>query len=617
MQKAKVWGVFLTLLVSFAACDTGTTNPSSQFTLTLLHLNDTHGQLESYQKSVNAFPATGNKYYFEFGGQAGVTEVVEAIRAQKQNVLLLHAGDAFNGSLYSIEFHGMADLAMLKAMEIDAMCLGNHEFDEGPAVLQNFVNEAINGGTNGGSVGSYTFPILCANVDASTEPELDGDMIEPYVIMNVNGRQVGIVSVVFEETAGISSPGPNLQFEEEIANCQAAVDALQASNVNIIIALTHIGFDRDQILAENVDGIDVIIGGHTHSFFGDFSDYGISSSETEYPYVLQRTDGREVLIVSAGKWAWVLGQLDVTFNTAGDIVRYSGSPQLIVSPVFLDENKSGLDTIESNIIANWIINDANATIAGGTTEALSVLEPYRAHVESVGTNVVAQASSEIFHRYYPSGGESSELGPVIAESYLWKITNGTANPESNANFCIMNSGGVRANIEEGDDTDTTDGTPPITITVNKVFQVSPFGNTIVIIDVTAAELYSIIEDCCDTPGGFPNIAGMTVVVTDTETSPNGTPNDSVTCNSITWLHPDGSSELLDRSDTTTYYKLIMNSFSAAGGDFYDTVAAIPDTRKIDTGFVDGQVVMEYYQHLDSLSRMVEPLPMLDRFTYNH
>lgn len=254
--------------------------------LTILHTNDTHAHLENEAK------------------------LVTAIKQQldgKENFLLLHAGDVFSGTLFFNKYEGLADLKFMNMLGYHAMTIGNHEFDNGPKALANFVKEA-------------KFPVLSANIDFSKENELSSlasttigenasdfaGKIFPAVILDVHGEKVGVFGLTTVETEFISNPGKNIKFNDVVSTAKATVKSLEEKGVNKIIALTHIGYSDDIKLAEAVDGIDIIVGGHSHTVVNE-------------PVKVKNT-----YVVQAGEYAQYLGRVDISFNKEGVVTQFNG-----------------------------------------------------------------------------------------------------------------------------------------------------------------------------------------------------------------------------------------------------------------------------------------------------
>jgi len=182
------------------------------YSLTIMHTNDVHGHHEPQ--------SNGN------GGAARQATVVEQIRAEAENNLLLDGGDRFTGTLFHVQYRGQDSAQIMNMVGYDAMTLGNHEFDDGSEVLAAFVD-------------ALEFPVVTANVDFSEDPLLAGK-INPYTIIEVGGEQIGIIGLVTPESEILSSPSDELVFEHDlIAVTQAQVDALTAEGVNKIIGISE------------------------------------------------------------------------------------------------------------------------------------------------------------------------------------------------------------------------------------------------------------------------------------------------------------------------------------------------------------------------------------------
>jgi 5'-nucleotidase len=217
-------------------------------TLTILHLNDTHSHLLPYGPK----DASGN---WTWGGMARIATLVGMNRMSASKVMLLHSGDIYLGDFMFQKYLSVVELEIMKALGYDAMELGNHEFDLYPSTLKYVLNEA-------GFPGSG-FPVLCANLDISGDPEI-GYFVKPYTIKEYSGLKVGIFGLLTEMTNQISNSSP-VAVLPALANAQAWVDTLQANNCDIIILLSHLGSDYDQQVASSISGIDIIIGGHSHT----------------------------------------------------------------------------------------------------------------------------------------------------------------------------------------------------------------------------------------------------------------------------------------------------------------------------------------------------------------
>ena len=248
-------------------------------TLTILHMNDTHSHLLPYGPK----DSEGN---WTWGGMARIATLVGMNRLSANKVMLLHAGDFFTGDFMFQKYLGVAELEIMKGLGYDALELGNHEFDLYPSTLEYVLSQA-------GFPGSG-FPVLCANLDISGDPAL-GNFVKPYTIKEYNGLKVGIFGLLTEFTNQNSNPSPVVVLPA-LASAQAWVDTLKAHNCDLVILLSHLGSDYDQLVASSVSGINIIVGGHSHTT--------ISS-----PVQIGNT-----LILQAGEFGRYLGKLTLYLN---------------------------------------------------------------------------------------------------------------------------------------------------------------------------------------------------------------------------------------------------------------------------------------------------------------
>ncbi|HWK24791.1 MAG TPA: 5'-nucleotidase C-terminal domain-containing protein [Ureibacillus sp.] len=516
----------------------------STFSLSLMHTNDTHGAVEMAPKRATA---------------------VKEVRAKKPSALLLDAGDANTGTLYYNEFKGQADVAFMNYMKYDVMTFGNHEFDagstpEGHKALVDFINSA-------------EFPFITSNIDFSGDDKFKGlfsDLIssEPEngkiyngIIKEVNGEKVGIFGLTTAETADISSPG-SVVFENYIEEANKAVKAFEDLGVDKIIALSHLGFDdnpavdNDIILAKTVEGIDVIVGGHSHTQLNE-------------PYLVNTNTKGEAkdatLIVQAANASNYLGTLDVTFNDKGVVVSYDGK--------LLDLAKYADDQ-----------------------EALKLLQPYKKHIDEVGgTEIKATTTAALVSPRISDEGNTQQvsvrknetaLGNLITDGMLEKAKSFT---KKDVIMAVQNGGGIRASINEGP------------ITIGEVITVLPFGNTLAVVDVTGAELKQTFETSVGVypkeNGGFLHVSKGTKVQFDSS-KPAG---ERVV--SITYTNAEGKEVAID--DKTTY-TIATNAFTAKGGDGFTALAkAYEEGRVTDLGLSDWENLKEHLESIGTITPTVE------------
>lgn len=481
-------------------------------TLTILHTNDTHANIQPCMATCN------NQ---NLGGVARRYTAIQQVKAEGGNVLVVDAGDPFQGTLFFNYWQGQEASHFMNALGYQAMAIGNHEFDSGPPALARFITDA-------------DFPVLSANIDASAQVSLTG-LIEPYTIIEMGGEQIGVFGLTTEDTTFISSPGPDVTFADVTATAQATVAALQGMGINKIVALTHIGYTPDLALAAAVSGIDVIVGGHSHTPLGT-----MPGAQGDYPTVVNSPAGEPVLVVSAWEWGKYLGRLDVTFDAMGVVESYNGAPILIDASIPEDPAiAADVDTFYAPVqqLANTVI---------GETELL--LDGNRPVVRS----------------------RESNLGNLICDAMLWKTTG------AGSQICITNGGGIRAPINAGD------------ITVGNVLTVLPFGNQIATLGLTGADVIAALENGVsrweNTDGRFPQVGGMRYSF-----DPQRPAGSRILSAEIM-----GADESFSPIDPAAVYTVVTNDFMRRGGDGY-TVFRDNAIDPYDSWAVMADSVMEYIE----------------------
>jgi 2',3'-cyclic-nucleotide 2'-phosphodiesterase (5'-nucleotidase family) len=481
-----------------------------------MHTNDTHANLDHVAKKMAA---------------------IKDIRALKPNALLVDAGDVLTGTLFFNEYKGLADLEFMNLAGYDAMTFGNHEFDLGTATLANFVSGA-------------QFPFVSANVNFSQDNNLksrfsdtitldaqDGQIYNGMIKV-VNGEKIGIFGLTTAETPTISSPGAGVVFENYIQEAQKAVNSFKALGVNKIVALSHLGlndsaaWDNDLELAKAVEGIDVIVGGHTHV-------------KLDAP-MIDRTGAEPTVIVQANEYNKFLGDLDVTFDEAGIVMVGQTTGRLVDVYNYAKTDAAVKQVLDTKYLPK--IAELKATVVGSTATAL------------VGGNPPARV------------GETN-LGNFIADGMLAKAKTINANTV----IALQNGGGVRETIAAGN------------ITLENVFKVLPFGNTLAIMNLKGSEIKLALEHGVKTApttanGAFLQVAGLRFTY-----DSNAAVGEKV--KTIEVKNADGSYTALD---LTKNYYVATNIFTAKGGDGFSMFAtAYAEGRVSEPGFVDWEMFRDY------------------------
>ncbi len=276
---------------------------SSEYHLTILHTNDQHSRIEPFDSTYTRNPNQG--------GFARRASLIQKFRAEQPNLLLLDSGDTFQGTPYFNFFGGELEFKLMSMMGYDASTMGNHDFDNG---LQGFKKVRSNA----------KFPFLCSNYDFKNTI-LEGET-EPFKIFNKDGIRVGIfgVGIKLEGLVGKKDYGET-KYLDPVEIAQHYSDFLRnEKKCDLVICLSHIGYDYkddstkicDKILAAKTDGIDLILGGHTHTFLPE-------------PQTFLNRKGKNVLVNQVGWAGLLLGKIDFYFDKNKKVKNISWHNQVI------------------------------------------------------------------------------------------------------------------------------------------------------------------------------------------------------------------------------------------------------------------------------------------------
>ncbi len=485
----------LTPLAALAAPRIARARPAIR--LTILHTNDVHSRHEPINRVGAACRAEDAARGECLGGSARLAFAIANERAKAsaagRQVLVLDAGDQFMGSLFYTHWRGEAERRVMAAIGYDAMCLGNHEFDHGAETIARFARAA-------------PFPLVAANLDAGEDPALAG-LVQPWVILPGG---IAVVGAITADTARISSPGPRIRFGQEAGALAAAAAEARAAGARAVIALTHVGFAKDQVIAASVRGLAAVVGGHSHTLLSN-SD---PAARIRYPHPVMNGEGRAVPVVQAGSNNRHLGRLDLDLDEAGGVVAASGDslPLALADP-------------------------ADAGVEALIAELGMPLAALRARV--IGT-----ATAHLLHE--GCRREECALGNAIAEAML-----AAARP-GGAEIAIQNGGGIRSGIAAGP------------ITWGDVLSVLPFSNTLATFRLSGTDLRAALEHglaAAETgTGRFPQVAGVRIAW-----NPAAAPGARIAALSL--VRADGAVEPIE---DRRLYGIVTNNFLRAGGDGYVT-----------------------------------------------
>ncbi len=419
------------------------------YSLYLAHINDTHSHFEPTPLALNLPLANGAlDISVPCGGYAMMASTINRFRhtAKQQGVpsLFLHAGDSFQGSLYFSRFKGLANAVLLNKLMPDAMTIGNHEFDLGNLPLSQFIKAA-------------NFPCLAGNMDLQHEnpsKELplathdnlfyynNDKAIASYITRPLHDKKLAIVGITLDQMAKIGCPDHDCHFLDAIATTRRTIEHIQQQGIVHIIVLSHLGYQGDIELAQAVSGISVIVGGHSHTITGDFSELGLSSTQQSQVII------NDTLILQAGKHAESIGLSKLDFDDSGKVIQQDGGVKLLpCANWYHAPENSHLTAEQINQCNDFMIHSPLFEMTkpcAAVTEC--IYHDYRPLIEAMKANVITSLSKDYRHVRLPNEllPQGSEIAPLVARAFYH-----CANEHYSTDFALHNAGGVRVSLNKG------------------------------------------------------------------------------------------------------------------------------------------------------------------------
>ncbi|TIV24274.1 MAG: bifunctional metallophosphatase/5'-nucleotidase, partial [Mesorhizobium sp.] len=494
----------------------------ADYTLNILHFNDWHSRIEGNNKYESTCSAEEETKGECIGGAGRLITAIaqERKKLEGQNLLLLNAGDSFQGSLFYTTYKGAVEEEFLNQIKPDAVTLGNHEFDDGETALVPYLDKA-------------KFPVVSANVMPNDKSGAAGKF-KPSIVVEVGGQKIGIIGAVTNDTPELASPGPNIAIADDVKSITAEVEKLKAQGINKIIAVTHIGYRRERDVIARIPGIDVVVGGHSHTLLSNTD----PKAEGPYPTMVDNPDGSKVPVVQAASYSKYLGEFKVVFDDNGNVKEASGAP------IYLDKS----------------ITPDPAVLAR--------IKELGAPIEALKNKEVAETTKAIDGSRENCRARECEMGNLVSDAILDR-TKGQG-----VEIVISNGGGLRASIDQG------------TVTMGEVLTVLPFQNTLATFKISGKDLVAGLESGLsqveDGAGRFPQVAGLKYSF-DKSVAPNAGRVKSVeVMENGAWapINPDKQ------------YLVATNNYVRQGGDGYK-VFAEKATNAYDYGPGLEQVVADY------------------------
>ena len=457
MQKAPLFRLTLFLLLASALF-----SPAAAETvdLTILHINDFHG---------NLLPKPGKEGKPATGGMARIAKMVAEEREKNpKGTILLSAGDMFQGTPISNLFRGRPVIETMNRMGFDAMTVGNHEFDWGMEAFQDLRKAA-------------SFPFLSANILDERGALLPG--VKPYILIRKKGLKIAVIGITTPETHYATKPenlkGFRVAAVEKVL--PGLIAKLRKEGAGPVVVLSHLGLDEDRELASKVEGIDLIVGGHSHT-------------EVKTAVTVGATR-----IVQAGYYGQQLGVLAIAVDRESR--RVVRCPEKRI----LRKVKAGPgDPVDAAVAA--------------------VIKTYDDQIREEFGRAVGETRVDLAKRPF-----ESNLGNLVCDAMRWA---------TGADVAVQNNGGIRTTLPRG------------TISLEQVFMLLPFDNNLMTMDLTGAQLVSILEQNARTDGML-QVSGLRVVYD--LSAPEGSREKELAVGGTP-------------AEPSRTYRVTTNDFLAAGGD---------------------------------------------------
>ncbi|MEE1675796.1 bifunctional UDP-sugar hydrolase/5'-nucleotidase [Agarivorans aestuarii] len=419
------------------------------YSLYLAHINDTHSHFEP---TLVHFDVTIEQKAYQVdaycGGYARLATAVQQHKAlAKENnsaSLFLHAGDSFQGSLYFSQFKGEANAHLLNLMSVDAMTIGNHEFDLGNAPVSKFVDQV-------------NFPCLAGNMDLSQEDQQKHLPLAPhknlyyynnqlaianYVLKPLGEKQLAIVGITHDQMHNIGCPDADCHFLNAIETTKATVKHLNQQGVNHIIILSHLGYEGDIALAKAVTGISVIVGGHSHTLTGEFGHLGQACTGNEGQWQ------NDCLILQAGKHAESIGLSCLHFDKSGKVIKLDGGTQFLIDDNWQAKQNGQVVCEQTRAqISEYLATAAGLLKCPDDQQIAEIInQQYRPVVEQMKSQVVTKLSHPLRHSRMPNQElpNGSEVSPLVCQGFYQASA-----AQHPTDFALHNAGGVRVSLKAG------------------------------------------------------------------------------------------------------------------------------------------------------------------------
>ena len=588
----------------------------SPLRMTILHMNDHHSHLaaETFTYNVatlgvtakNAVDQPVTSVNVSYGGFPMLASLFDQLAAQSVNPVKIHAGDAVTGTLFYSLFNGAADAAMMNQICFDMFALGNHEFDSGDMGLANFLDDL--------KASACHTPVLAANVVPGANSPLKTGYIQPYIVREIQGQKVGFIGIdIADKTKNSSRPDSDTNFLNETETAQKYIDELRTQGINKIVLVTHYQYENDKVLATQLSGVDVIVGGDSHTLLGSetFKALGFNPAG-EYPTQVTNKDGDKVCVVQAWEYAHVMGKLQVDFDAAGKVSACAGNPYLPIADQFSYTHATGdvrnLNASDAFKVRQKLTKYPEVVVAVPDASTQNLLTIYNAEVEVLKQLVIGTAAENLCLVRLPGESRSticpasatavngSDISNIIAKAFLM-IT-------PSADIAIQNGGGVRTDVALGE------------VTFAEAVNVLPFANTLVTMRLSGAQIKAVLEDALEnalrtggSTGAYPYASGLRYHVNASLTKGSRVSNVEINSRVAgSWV----------AINDATIYTIVTNDFIASGQDGYTTFGTEYKAGNfVNTFTLYTQGFIDYIKGLAVKGQSLQKLPISEYSTQQY
>lgn len=447
--------IIIPLMIIISACSNkADNNIDSNLSLNIYHFNDIHSA-----ETFNMPLTIDNESVSVKAG--GYPRFIEALSNSDKPAYteVIFAGDMFQQGYPLFTYtNGKYDFDMLCMASPDIITLGNHELYETDTGILNLFFDYINADND-----NCSFDIVLANV--TFDNETIQNSIKPYIIKQYGNQSIAYFGVTTAESGFNNITGMKVSDPFETAG--KIISEIKARGINKIIAVTHLGFEEDKKLALLYPDIDLIIGGHSHTIQGDFSDIGVSSYEKNYPF---KPDNTSTYIVTAGYQGLILGNINLSFNQEGNASLINASPKMLINP------------LDNDTLNNKISGSKNVLLINENAAAATEIENIYSSIALDINKVVGETFDDLYTlkvnpAYSYDDHYASSLGTVFSKA----LYVAAANQNYAVDLAIINTGALRINLPKG------------SITYGMLNQAAPYANDLYVIELKGSALKEFIQ----------------------------------------------------------------------------------------------------------------------------